>query len=134
MDNKAMNRAVVPLFVFFMLVNGFCTFFKSWLVEKNIDPIVLGFANLILFALSLAIFLMQRKALKNPNPNAFVRSVMAGTFIKLLVIGLTVTAYLFIAGENKSVYAVVAAMFLYIVYTVIEVRTASKLNKKNGGN
>jgi hypothetical protein len=134
MDNKIVRRAVVPLFIFFIIVNAFCTIFKTWLTHKSIDPIVLGFANFILFIISLAIFLMQRSALKNPNPNAFVRSVMAGTFIKLFGIGVAVTLYLFLAGENKSVYAIVAAMFLYIVYTVIEVNTASKMNKKNGGN
>ena len=53
---------------------------------------------------------MQRKALQNKNPNAFVRSVMAATFIKLMVIGLC-NRLSFIAGENKSVYAIVAAMF-----------------------
>lgn len=134
MDNKVISKAVLPLFIFFMLVNAFCTIFKSFLTEKAIDPVVLGFANLILFVISLAIFLMQRKALQNKNPNAFVRSIMAGTFIKLMVIGISVTVYLFIAGENKSVYAIVAAMFLYLVYTIIEVRTASKMNKKNGGS
>lgn len=122
---------MVPLFIFFMVVNAFCTLFKTFLSEKGIDPVVLGFANLILFVLSLGIFLMQRKALQNPNPNAFVRSVMAGTAIKLFAIGIAVTLYLFVAGENKSVYAVVAAMFLYIVYTIIEVNTASKMNRNN---
>ena len=134
MDNKSLGKAVIPLFMVFMLVNGFCTLFKNWISEKGIDPVVLGFANILLFLLSLVILLMQRKALKNPNPQVFIRSVMAGTFIKLIVIAGAITGYLLMAGENKNVYGIIAGMVLYLIYTVIEVRTASKLNKQHGSN
>lgn len=134
MDKKAESKQVIPLFLFFMIINGFCTLSKTWLGSKGIDPVVLGFGNLILFILSLAVFALQRKAMQNPNPQAFVRSIMLGTFIKLMVIAIAVTVYLVVAGENKSIYAVIASMVLYIVYTVIDVRIASNLNRKNGSS
>jgi len=43
-----------------------------------------------------------------------------------------VTIYLITAGENKSVYGVVAAIGLYFVYTFIEVKSASRLNNQHG--
>lgn len=134
MEQKVMGKAVVPLFIVFMAVNGFCTFFKNWLAEKGIDPVVLGFANVLLFLLSLGILLMQRRALKNPNPNVFIRSVMAGTFIKLIVIAVAVTTYLLMVGDQKNVFGIVGGMVLYLIYTVIEVRTATKLNRQHGRN
>lgn len=129
-----MGKSVVPLFIVFMVVNGFCTVFKTWLGSKGIDPVVLGFANILLFLLSLLVLMLQRRALKNPNPNVFVRSVMAGTFIKLIVIAIAVTTYLLVAKENKNVYGIVGGMVLYFVYTIIEVRTATKLNRQHGRN
>lgn len=134
MDKATERKIISPLFIFFMMVAGFCTIFKTWLTEKGIDPGVLGFGNVILFILSLSVFLLQKRAMQNENPQVFVRSIMLGTFIKLMVIAITVTVYLVAAGENKSIYAVIGSMVLYIVYTVIDVRIASNLNRKNGGS
>jgi hypothetical protein len=75
---------------------------------------------------------MHKRSAQNANPNVFVRSVMAGTFIKLVVIAGAVTIYLMTAGENKSVYAVVAGIGLYFIYTFIEVKSTSRLNKEHG--
>lgn len=126
------RNALMPVAGFFIVVNSFCLLFKDWLSSKGIDPLVLGGGNSILFFLSVIIYFMQKKSLQNPNPNVFVRSVMAGTFIKLVVIAGAVIIYLLSAGENKSNYAVLAAMGLYFVYTFIEVKTVSKLNKEHG--
>ena len=132
MEKTKDRSAIVRLFIFFLMVNSFCLLFKNWLSSKSIDPVVLGIGNCILFFLSVIIYFMQKKSLKNPNPNVFVRSVMAGTLIKLIVIAGAVISYLLTAGENKSSYAVVAAMGLYFVYTFIEVKTVSKLNRQHG--
>jgi len=134
MDKTAENKALVPLITFFIIVSGFCTIFKSWLTAKNIDPLVLGFGNILLFILSLAVFTLQKKAIQNPNPQAFIRSVMLSTFIKIMVIAIAVVIYLVAAGEHRSVYAIIASLVLYVIYTVIEVRIASKLNRKNGSS
>lgn len=134
MDKTTERKTIFPLFIFFMIVNGFCTISKTWLTGKGIDPVALGFGNIILFVLSLVVFLIQKKGMQNPNPQAFVRSVMLGTFIKLMVIAIAVTIYLVAAGESKSINAVIGSMVLYIIYTIIDVRIASNLNRKNGGS
>jgi len=132
MDRRKSTNAISPMLVFFLLVNSFCLIFKNWLDAKAIDHMVVIIANCILFILSILIFLMHKRSAQNANPNAFVRSVMAGTFIKLMVIAGAVTIYLITAGENKSVYGVVAAIGLYFVYTFIEVKSASRLNNQHG--
>ena len=132
MDRRKSANAIAPMLVFFLLVNSFCLIFKNWLDAKAIDHMVVIIANCILFILSILIFLMHKRSAQNANPNAFVRSVMAGTFIKLMVIAGAVTIYLITAGENKSVYGVVAAIGLYFVYTFIEVKSASRLNNQHG--
>ena len=51
-----------------------------------------------------------------------------------MVIAIAVAIYLVASGEDRSVYAVIASMVLYIVYTIIDVRIASQLNRKNGSS
>ncbi|HEY6978670.1 MAG TPA: hypothetical protein VH396_20375 [Chitinophagaceae bacterium] len=132
MDTRKSANAIAPMLVFFLLVNSFCLIFKNWLDAKAIDHMVVIVANCILFVLSILIFFMHKRSAQNANPNVFVRSVMAGTFIKLVVIAGAVTIYLMTAGENKSVYAVVAGIGLYFIYTFIEVKSTSRLNKEHG--
>ena len=72
--------------------------------------------------------------MQNPNPQASVRSIMLGSFIKLMVIAVAVVIYLVAAGEKRSIYGVFAFMALYVVYTVLDARVASKLKRKNGGS
>jgi hypothetical protein len=132
MGTRKSRNAIAPMLVFFLLVNSFCIIFKNWLDAKAIDHMVVIVANCILFILSIFIFLMHKRSAQNTNPHVFVRSVMAGTFIKLIVIAGAVTVYLFTAGENKSVYGIVAGIGLYFVYTFIEVKGASSINKEHG--
>jgi len=132
MPDRKRTNGIISLFILFIIVNSFCFLFKNWLDAKNIDHLVVIGANCILFVLSATVHYMHKKAAQNKNPYAFVRSVMAGTFIKLVVIAIAVIIYLKLAEENKSVYAVAAGIGLYFIYTFVEVRSAQRLNKKNG--
>jgi heme/copper-type cytochrome/quinol oxidase subunit 4 len=132
MENRKRGNAIAPMLVFFLLVNSFCLLFRNWLDAKGIDHAVVIFANCILFILSLLIFFMHKRSAQNTNPNVFVRSVMAGTLIKLFVIAGAMVVYLKVAGENKSVYGIMAGIGLYFIYTFIEVKSASRLNKEHG--
>ena len=117
----------VLLFVFitivFMLVPQF------W--DRNgVNHIVVAIANLLLFGLSMLTLWMHSKAIKNPNPNVFLTSVMGSTVLKLFVLGIATVVYLVIAGKDKSILAIIAGMVLYVAYTVLDVKSALLLNKK----
>jgi high-affinity Fe2+/Pb2+ permease len=73
---------------------------------------------------------MQKKALKNANPNVFIRSVMAGMMIKMAICIIAVMIYALAFKNNFSKYSVFAAVFLYFIYLAVEVRAATKLNKQ----
>ena len=132
MQQKKRINGITSLFIFFILVNSFCFLFKNWLNAKNIDHLVVIGANCILFLLSATVYYLHKRAVKNKNPHAFVRSVMAGTFIKLVVVSIAVVVYLKLAQQNKNVYGIVTGVALYFIYTFIEVKSASRLNKQNG--
>jgi len=68
-----MNRILVrdflrPLIIFFIAANALCLVFGVWLDAKGIDHIILMYANLILFLLTLVTSVMHIKAINNNNP------------------------------------------------------------------
>lgn len=132
--NKKPFKYLVPVFVLFIIINSACLTLRQWLAAKNINADVVLIGNLIIFLLTLLTFFMQSSAAKKSNPNVFVRSVMGSSFIKIVVIAGAAITYLISAGENRSVYAVVLCMLLYLAYTFIEVKSAYKFQKENGGN
>jgi cation transporter-like permease len=87
-------------------------------------------ANLLFFAITLIAFFMQQKALKNSNPNVFVRSVMGGMMIKMAICIVAVFVYAFAFKESFNKRTILAAMFLYLIYLAAEVLVATKLNKQ----
>jgi hypothetical protein len=135
MNKKFQQKLIFRLFVIFILVNITALIIGNWLDEKRIDHVVLIGANSLLFLLATISLLMQSKAMRNSNPNVFVRSIMAGTFLKLMVIIAALFIYAFTAGKNRSLGAIFTGMALYIIYTVVEVRSALQLNRmKDGSN
>jgi len=135
MNKKSLRKLYLPAFFIFIAINSLALVFAKKLQQNDIDSNVIIGANFLLFVLALISAYMHTKAAGNSNPNAFVRSVLGATVMKLFIIAGAAFLYLFAAGADKSVKALLSAMVLYIIYTIIEVRIAFALNKKdNVGN
>lgn len=128
MKNK--GRELIPLILLFIIFNNFFLFGKNWLSKYGLDYLVLIIANSLFFVVSILVFRMQKMAVKNTNPNVFVRAVMGGTMIKMAVCVIAVGVYAFAFKSIFNKMTVFAALFLYLIYLVVEVRMATKLNKK----
>lgn len=127
---KNQGRELVPLIVLFILFNNFFLFGKNWLAKHGLDHLVLIIANSLFFVVSILIYRMQKKAVKNTNPNVFVRAVIGGTMIKMAVCVVAIGIYAFAFKSIFNKMTVFTAMFLYLIYLVVEVSMATKLNKK----
>jgi hypothetical protein len=127
-------RIYLPVILIFVIINSLCIMFKNRFAVKNIDADVILGANLILFIITILTTSMHSKAIKNTNPNVFVRSVRGATIIKFFVIAIAVFIYMFLAGESRSVYAVIISMGVYVIYTVFELQTVFRLNRKGNGH
>jgi hypothetical protein len=127
---KNQGKELLPLILLFIIFNNFFLFGKAWLAKHGLDNLVLIVANSLFFVVSLLVYQMQKKAAKNPNPNVFVRSVMGGTMIKMAVCAIAIGVYVFAFRNVFSKWSVFAAMFLYLIYLAVEVKMATKLNKK----
>jgi hypothetical protein len=122
-------KTLLPLILLFIILNSLIISFKSFLEDYGFDRDFLIIANLLLFLLSISAFLLQRKALQSPNPNAFVRGVYSAILIKLFVCMIAFFAYAFV---NKSVNkpALFTSMGFYILYTALEVVTLMKVARE----
>lgn len=130
MNKNALKHFFRPIILAFILINAVCIIFNKQLDAHGIDHIVLIYANLILFSITLITSFIHIRSSSSNNPHAFVRGVTLGSFIKLIAIAVSVFIYLFAAGPSRSIYAVATAMLFYIVYTILEVNGAMKLNKE----
>ena len=129
MNKTDLRNFFRPIIILFILITAVCLSFGNWLDGKGIDHIVLMYGNLILFLLTLIACIIHIRALKNNNPYAFVRAVTLASFLKLIVIAISVVIY-FAAVKTRSIYAIALAMVFYIVYTIFEVKGAMRLNRE----
>src|SRR5690606_11286144 len=119
-------RPFLPIVILFIIINAFLIAARSSLESRGFDQAMLIYANILLLAATFFSYLIARKGLLDPNPNAFVRSVTASMITKMILVVAAILIYIFsIDGEiNKP--SLFTAMLLYLVYTFIEVSILTK--------
>ena len=125
------NRsALLPIIIFFILLNALFLAGKNSLDRSGFDQSVLIIGNLVLFAATLISFVFARHGLKSKNPQAFVRSVYMSIMIKLFISVIAALIYIFLFRKNLNRPALFACMGLYLVYTFIEVSVLTRMLKE----
>ena len=127
---KKSRSVLLPVLLIFLIFNSFFLLAGNVLTKWGLNNSVLIIANILFFAITLVAFFMQQKALKNSNPNVFVRSVMGGMMIKMGICIVAVFVYAFAFKESFNKRTILVAMFLYLIYLAAEVLVATKLNKQ----
>lgn len=120
---------LLPVIVF-VLITLAVLMLSGWLNAKGVNTMVLYLSNVLLLILHLGILVFQYKALHNTNPNVFVRSVISGMMIKMLVIALAVIGYNVLSRSTFNKEAVFISLLLYLVYLSAEVYSISRLNRE----
>lgn len=128
---SAFNRFLYPLLAVFIILSAAIFISSGLLQQAGFDARILLAANALFFVMNLGIFLLQKKALSNKNPNVFVRTVMAGMMIKMLTCAIIVIVYVSKAGPGYNRKSVFTALFIYLIYLAVEVGTVMKLNRRN---
>ncbi len=127
MPNK--SKPIFPLIFLFIFFTIVFLITNTQFIKWGIDIQVLMVANILFFAISLIAFFIQSNALQKSNPNIFIRSIMAGMLIKMVVVVLAAAAYVLALGKLANKASIFIDMFLYIVYLATEVSIVIKLNK-----
>lgn len=128
MKNRKPWLSIVLVFV---VMNGLFLAFKTRLVEKGFNTDVLIVGNLILFAATMLSFMVFYKTLRSPNPQASMRGMYGSFMIKFFICVIAAFTYIMIAKKDVNKPALFFCMALYIVYTVIEVSSLSRMLKQN---
>lgn len=131
--NKENRKAFLPIALLFIIFNGIILTFKTFLENHGFDREFLIWANLFLLFISIGGFLLQRKGLQSPNPQAFVRGMYASMMFKMFITIIVVLVYVFLFRNKINKPGIFTAMGMYVVYTVVEVTALMKVvrTKKN---
>lgn len=125
-----LRKVLQPIVGLFIAVNSVCGLLFSWLQGKGLDPFVLMSGNLIVCLLTLISFYMLYKGMKAKTTVQFMSSVYGSFLMKLVVCGLVVVLYATLSTTVNSP-AIFASLFLYLMYTFIEMRGLLMMIKKD---
>ena len=119
-----------PMILVFIVLNAFFIAGKNMLARGGVDQSVVIIGNLILFLVNMVSFLLSSRSLKSDNPNVSVRTMYTNFMIKLFVCVAAAFIYFTSAKPNINKPGLFVCMGLYVVYTVIEVSSLTKLLRK----
>lgn len=125
------RKSLFPLIFLFVFLNMLFIVFRTFLEKKGFNVDVLLIGNLVLWLITLFSAIMLRKGLKATSTAGFLRAVYGSFMIKLFIVAALVFGYLMLNRSDFNKPAIFTCMFLYLVYTFIEIRGLSKLSKQH---
>jgi hypothetical protein len=123
-------KNLLPLLAIFTFILAVCLSFSSTLDRYHIDTRVILAANLFFLLITFFSFLIQLKGIRQKNPHVFVRSVMTGMLLKMVLCIAAVILYVYASGQAFNKRGVFISLFLYLLYLAAEVLIIMKMNKK----
>ena len=126
-----LRNALKPMMILFVLVNLAGIVFGVRLRALGLDPDVFLGGNLLVAIITFVSFWMLYRGLQAKSTTGFLASVYGSFIIKLAIAFLVVIIYAKWMGPKMNMPGVFAAMFLYLVYTFIEVKGLLQLLKKD---
>ena len=123
------RKAIRPIYIFFIVIELIGLIFFKQLISSGIDANVFMVGNLFVFTLTIISFYMLNKGLKAKATFNFMSAVYGSFLMKLVVGAGAVVAYVLFAGEQKNLPAIFASMFLYLIYTFLEIKALLALLK-----
>nr|ALS90699.1 EPS_sugtrans: exopolysaccharide biosynthesis polyprenyl [uncultured bacterium] len=122
--------AFVPILIIFLVTNALLILAPTLEFLWNMDRYVMLAGNTILFVSTFISFRLYTRALANDNVHAFMRMIYGGMFAKMMIVLVAAMAYIFAVKKGVSKGAVFGCMFLYFVYTFVEISIIMKLSRK----
>jgi len=121
---------MAPVLIIFAVVTLLCLAIPPILSRWSIDAEVLLVGNLILFIATLVSFVFYRRSLGNNHAPYFMRMIYSAMFTKMAICIFTAFIYIVTYKKEVSKGAIFACMFLYFVYTFVELAVVLKLSKE----
>jgi len=123
-------RGFVPIVFIFAATTLLFIIVPSLSFLWNMDKTVMIAGNSILFAATFISFYLYSRSLTNNNVHAFLRMIYGGMFAKMMICLFAALIYIMIVKKDVSKGAIFGCMFLYFVYTFVEISIIMKLSRK----
>ncbi len=123
-------KAFLPLVGIFILVNLLGSYLNPQMKDWKIDARVVLWGNIILFLASGLSFYFYQKSIANKQPYGFLNYIYAGILVKMMLCLVAAFIYIKMSGKSVNKPAIFACMFLYLVYTAVEMAILVKLSKQ----
>lgn len=127
--NRIANSEKQVLFLF-LILSGIFYLLKNLIDQTTVNYNVLIFGNLLLFIVSWISIRMSTKAVRHENVQVFLRLMYGSFILKFFVLAIAAFVYISIFKKEVNKPALFGCFGLYILYTVIEVRSVLKQSKK----
>jgi hypothetical protein len=124
-------RAFVPIVIIFVVTTLIFVLVPSLDFLWNMSKIVMLAGNAVLFVATFISFYLFSRSLGNNNVHAFLRMIYGGMFAKMLICLFAALIYIMIVKKGVSKGAIFGCMFLYFVYTFVEISIIMKLSRKD---
>jgi hypothetical protein len=129
MINKRPRKSWFPIALIYIISNALLLTGRRWAANYQVDVDVLIIGNTVLLLAALVSFRLYTRSLNNNQPQAFLRYIYSGMFLKMLIC--LVAAFIYIVvSDNVNKPALFGCMFLYFVYTFVEVSILLRLSKQ----
>jgi L-asparagine transporter-like permease len=129
-NSKTVTKAFLPLLLIFIITTIVIVATPSleflWGMKKNVMLI----GNIILFIATAFSFYLYQQSLQSKNVQASFRMIYGGMLAKMMICLFTALIYIMIAKKNVSKGGIFGCMFLYFLYTFVEVSIIMRLSSK----
>ena len=130
MAAKFFGRSIRPLVLIFIITTALFIAGRSIIAGWNIDTDVLIIGNLVLFAVTLISFYFYTRSMDTKNPYAITRLMYGSLLVRMIVCLAAVLIYVLAVGKGVSKGAIFSCIFLYFIYTGVEVAILMKMSKQ----
>lgn len=127
---KTQQQDFRPVLFIFVFVTAFCITGKKWLEKQGIHLEVVIVGNLLLFAVSLATYLLNLRSMRSPNPQSAVRAMYAGFMLRFFVLAIAAFVYIMLVKKEVNKPGLIVCAGLYILYTFFETKALMRLSKR----
>ena len=130
MENKRFFKIFLPILLVFIISTAFFITSGALASRWNIDTDLVIVGNLVLFLATAISFFLYFKALHNNNAQAMLRMIYGGMFIKMMTCLFSAFLYIMIAGKAVNKGGIIVCLFLYLVYSFVEIFLLLKQTKQ----
>lgn len=130
MINNRRKKPWWPIVLIYAVSTAVLITGKKWAATYHVDSDILLIGNTVLMVATLFSFLLYQRSLNNNQPQAFLRYIYSGMFLKMIICLAAAFVYIALADKGVNKPALFGCMFLYFVYTFVEVSILLRLSKQ----